>query len=376
MLQHAVHAGTSMALKAARTLGEFCIHVSSFEGPGITGSNLLLLPDPNQRDAMSATYTWPAEGSTLQVGPSQQDRGALSPAATAGIVLSAVAVLALVVVAGLFVVRHFRANARAGSSGALHADKNGSYDALSRGSAFAADGENSDKGSSGRPDQSAVPGSVGSGGSSSQRASSNLPLLTPDQLLMISDQAPVSVQGGIQGGPGFDIVPDWGGGSSGNADVVIEPVYEPVYGMYEALHGRSGDAGPQASTRGQRLTAAISDQVRSIHHSRLTSSMQVKEHAGSGRSRRGSSRLTAGAGSGAGSASMGAGSSSAGGDAAAAAGDAGSAAGDDGDVDDVSTDLVLHEVIGQGGFGVVYRWVACLKGLEHFDLATATVDIR
>jgi hypothetical protein len=344
-----------MHLKESRTVDGCCIHVGSFEGPNLVGSDLLLLPDPDQHGAIPPTYLFPAEGSVLQVGPSQRGSGQLSPGTAAGIALSAVAAFALLLVAGLFVVRSIRARSKAQAGPSSHADKS-KYNALSKGSASAADSENSDRGSSGRADQSPVPGSTGSGGSSSQRASSNLPLLTPEQLLMISDQASVSCQGGVQGGPGFNIVPDCGG-TSGNRNMVIEPVYEPVYGMFEALHGRSGDQGLQHSTRGQRLTAAISDQVRSIHHSRITNSMQVKE-AGSGLSRRGSSRQTGGAGSGTGSASMGAASSSAGGDTAAAAtGDAGSAAGDEGSLEDeISTDLVLHEVIGQGGFGVVYRW--------------------
>jgi hypothetical protein len=336
-------------------MGSCCIHVASFEGPGLTGRDLLLLPDPYQSRAMPNLYVFPEEGSTvvLQVGLSQQSSSQLSPAAAAGIAVSAVAAFAMLVVAGLLVVRHV--TARTGSSAALTTDKSNGYNQLST-SSGAVDSDKSDRGSrsgSGRRiDQSTVPGSLGSGGSSSQRANANLPLLTPDQLLLISDQTSAS-QGGLQGGPGFNIVPDWGA-SSGNAGLIIEPSYEPVYGMFEALHGRVGDESKlQRSTRGQRLTTAISDQVRSIHHTRLTSSMQAASDGHSNRSRRGSSRTPGCAGSGGGSVSFGAASSSAGGD--AAAGDAGSAAGEEGDVDDGSADLVLHEVIGQGGFGVVYR---------------------
>jgi hypothetical protein len=346
-------AGTEMHLKAARPMGSCCIHVATLKGPGLIGSDLLLLPDPDQSRAMPVSYVFPAEGSVLQVGlSSQQSSSQLSPAAAAGIAVGAVAAFAMLVLAGLLVVRHVKSRTHAGSSTALTTDKSSGYNQLSVGSSGAMDSDNSDRGSGSRIDQSTMPGSVGSGGGSSQRASSNLPLLTPDQLLLISDQTSVSCQGGVQGGPGFNIVPDWGA-ASGNANLVFEPVYEPVYGMFEALHGRTGDKpGLQQSTRGQRLTTAISDQVRSIHHTRLTSSMQASD-GHSARSRRGSSRQTAGAGSGGGSASFGAASSSARGD--AAAGDAGSAAGEDGDVDDGSADLVLHEVIGQGGFGVVYR---------------------
>jgi hypothetical protein len=337
-------------------MGDCCIHVETLQGPGLIGSDLLLLPDPNQALARPDTYVFPAEGSVLQVGLTQQSSSQLSPAAAAGIAVSAVAAFAMLVLAGLFVVRHVRPRTHAGSSTALNADKSGGYNQLSKRSSGIVDSDNSDRGSSGRNDQNTIPGSAGSG--STQRASSNLPLLTPDQLLMISDQTSVSCQGGVQAGPGFNIVPDWGA-ASGNADLVIEPVYEPVYGMFEALHGRTGDqVGLQHSTRGQRLTAAINDQVRSIHHTRLTSSMQAGD-GHSARSRRGSSRQLGGAGSGGGSASMGAGSSSAGGD-AAAAGDVGSAADEEGDVEDGIADLVLHEVIGQGGFGVVYRWAASL----------------
>lgn len=372
-----------MHLTAAHTLGSCCIHVGKFEGPGIVGSDILLLPNPDQRAAMPQSYLFPAQGSILQVGPShsQQGSGNLSPGAAAGIVLSAVAACVLLLVAGLFVAWNIRArrHARAGVSLQNAAKHSNGYNCLSKG---AGDSEHSDHGSSGPTDQNAAAaaagvagGSVGSGGSSSQRASSQLPLLTPEQLLLISDQASLSCQGaGIHGGSAFNIVPDWGCAAGNtnpnpaNGGCGIEPVYEPVYGMFEALHGRTGsgsDQGLQQSNRGQRLTAAISDQVRSIHHSRITSSMQVKQQeAGSGSSRRGSSRQTNGAGSGTGSASLGAGSSSAGGDtaAAAAAVEAGSAAGDEADGDDdVSTDLVLHEVIGQGGFGVVYRWVHLLS---------------
>jgi hypothetical protein len=372
-LRHAVSVllgGTSLVAKSSSFLDDCCLLISSYTGPGMNATTLLLFTDPDSSRSMPPGYFWPYDGSeglglagTRAGGLGGQGSG-LSSASLAGLVvgLCAAAVLAAVLV-WVFVARQRRRQQYVAESGSLCKlpASSGDTQRSSSNSAYGLQGCGKDQfGRSLGPDGHPV-ADVAAIGSGSLQDQQNFQAGFSQGYSQALQRASASQSGGTTSGSGTGQGVDHTGGST--------------TGM-----GSDGNGCVLGNKRWQKLTTAISSKVQDIHQQRLRTALMQSQRTGvvtvggpstasSASTSPGFAPLTAGSSAASLHASAGAPHNSANNGpgthahvGSAAAAGTGMLRGSElqSQAEDLSLDKAnvfdLKELIGRGTFGTVYRW--------------------